>query len=1168
MSPAWTSGFDTLAARDKKLVNEACRRFERSLRDDPATRLEPHLTGVPDELRPVLLAELLFLECEARSRRGMPADPEELARRFPGRESTIAEVLAHVTPHADRSPTLGDGTTPGPTAVGRDLVPAALGRFRPKAVLGRGGFGIVYLAHDPREGGDVALKVPHLETLLAPELRGRFLREAEVARSLDHPNLVRVLDVGEVGLLCYIATAYVPGTTLSGWMADRRRRGEPVPAAVAARLIVTLAEAVHHAHERGILHCDIKPANILLPDGPEPAPLLADFGLARLVGDPSELSGGSQVLGTPAYMAPEQAAGRRREVTSRTDVYALGAVLYELLAGRHPFAAPSSVETLHRVLSDEPEPPRWHRRHDAPADLEAVCMKCLDKHPDRRYPSAAALAADLRRFLQGAATEARPPGIARQVLSWGRRRPAAAVLALAVTFGLLSATAASVYHSTRLGASNRDLTAALDERDAVNSQLTVEKERLTARERALRQRGYPGEMRQALALLDRNERGELERLLREWEPAAGEEDLRGFEWYYLSRQVGLHEVACLTPSQGVCYSLCYSPDGRTLAVGGADGCVRLLDPETGRELLPPLHHPDEINQVVYSPDGRHLATACDDGKARLWSAGGELVRTWAGHDKKVHEVAFHPDGRSLASVSEDGTCRLWEVGDGGTGGRLLLTRRAPLQSVSFNPEGTLLLVGGQDRTIAVCDLKSGLLCGTLEGHAGGVNVIQFGEHGETFTCGDRGGGLTEWEAAPGAGGTATWRVRSRAACRFEGVSGMALSPDERFVALATNQAVEVWSRGPLRLRWSFHGHEGKVWGVCFSPDGRRLATAGADRTVRVWDFAAATASQEAPAVVQPVRRLFPSDDGTRLAVATTERIEEWRKGHNSYFVRVGHSCGTFSVDAMLPVEGGPLRSLDGMGRVWDWVPSKGGARGLAGSPAGESELVHEPVLSEGSDPADRRPRTLREYHLAAFDPTGHRLAGVDAREVQVWDLTSGRIARSFPPIPTPPSAIAFGPAGQVAVGTTSSEVYLWDVGSGVRRHTLKANGGSVRLLAFSPGGGLLAGASGDGMVTVWDARDWKELVRLSGHRGPVRSAAFSPDGRTLVTGGADGTVRLWQLATGLEAMTFADEDGPVTCIAFSRNGRFLATAAQNGADPGQGVVRVRDCGHSLTPRQR
>jgi serine/threonine protein kinase len=395
------------------------------------------------------------LEPELRSRLGRSvACLERLQELWPVRPGQVGDTL--------ESPLSPEGLT-------------RLGKFEIQKELGRGGFGVVYLAHDTELRRDVALKIPRLDVLLSPELRSRFHHEAVAAARLDHPLIVPVYEAGAVGIVSYIASAYCPGVTLATWLKERK---EPVPWCDAAILVADLADAVQHAHSRGVLHRDLKPSNIILesaagrlevwkdgrqtPPGtffqssnlPIFHPRVTDFGLAKLPReDGREVTLSGTIVGTASYMAPEQAEGKLKDLGTATDVYGLGAILYELLTGRPPFQRETVLATLEQVRTSEPLPPR-QLRPDVPADLQTICLKCLQKQPSRRYDTARGLADDIRRLLRGEPIRARPVSWLERGWKWSRRHPVWTVIAFTLLAGL-AVTAATLEQQRREGIRQR-----------------------------------------------------------------------------------------------------------------------------------------------------------------------------------------------------------------------------------------------------------------------------------------------------------------------------------------------------------------------------------------------------------------------------------------------------------------------------------------------------------------------------------------------------------------------------------------------------------------------------------------------------------------------------------------------------------------------------------------
>jgi WD40 repeat protein len=1043
-----------------------------------------------------------------------------------GRTGPLADVAGVA---ASLSQTANDAQA----GVATTVAPPRLPGYEIIGELGRGGMGVVYQAKHIGLKRIVALKMILAGAHASPEQRGRFLSEAHAVARLQHPNVVQIYDIGEHDGCPFFALEFIGGGSLA-----QKLDGTPLPPRQAAAMLSTLASAVQSAHEQNIVHRDLKPANILLTD--KGMPKITDFGLAKEMDDKHSNTRSGAIVGTPCYMAPEQALGRSGQVGPETDVYALGAILYEMLTGRPPLRGETPMDTMMLAVSQEPVPPT-QLQPKIPRDLELICLKCLSKERRRRFASATQLAEELRRFLKGEPLlYTRPVGRAERTWRWCRRNPLVAVLMLLVvlslTFGMTLSSALAVHAYLAAGRAEREKQHAEREQARAEQESTradAKAAEAEASARQARQDRFEAQFLSAGLSLSQGqtlcERGDVGRgllwfahsmqlLPRDAPNASARERIATLDHAIRLNVDGWQDlmnppVAALEHG-GWVNSAAFSPDGRLILTGSDDRTARLWDARTGAPLGSPIPHPSYVSQIRWSPDSQKVLIAGWDGTARLWNAGNlKPISPPLQHKGRVIALALTSNGNTVVTAAGTGEIRLWSAANG-----------EPIGDVIVHPDFSCLAFSPDDQTLAT---------------------------------GGRDGFVRFWDPA-------TSKAKDRPLDNNKTpVLALCFQPDgKRLVVGAVNNMARFWDVAtatpsplpPLQ-------HRGWVSSIAFHPRQNRLATASSDHTARLWD---ATTGQMIGVPLQHrglVRALAFSSDGNHLATASadsTARLWNAQNGFSrgAWLVHQGEvGVVAFSPDSRTILTG----SHDKTARLWHLSAdgpllgfvTKEIASSLSLSPNGKHLLVGGGVQSRlyalDGTRFSEQPMVKSGYTTSvAFASDNQRFVTGHPREAGIWNVATGRPVHVLRH-PKIVYSVAFQPSGNlVATGCEDGKVRLFDAGTGKPDSRTFDHPDIIYGLAFSPDGRTLATGCEDGNCRLWDLALGTMIGTPMKHPGSVRRLVFTPDGRTLVTGCADGAVRLWNPTSGASVGPALVHAGEILALAVSGDGKSVVAGTSEG----------------------
>jgi WD40 repeat protein/serine/threonine protein kinase len=1064
-----------------------------------------------------------------------------------------------------------------------------IGRYKLLQQIGEGGCGVVYMAEQEKPvHRRVALKVIKLG-MDTKQVIARFEAERQALAMMDHPNIAKVLDGGATKTgRPYFVMDLVRGVKITEYCDHNN-----LPTKERLELFIQVCRAIQHAHQKGIIHRDVKPSNILvtLHDGVA-VPKVIDFGIAKAtqgrLTDMTLFTAFEQFIGTPAYMSPEQAEISGLDVDTRSDIYSLGVLLYELLTGQTPFDVQelmaAGLDAMRRTIREkEPDRPSTKlstmvegeltataKRHHTEApklvsairgDLDWIVMKCLEKDRSRRYETANGLARDIQRHLNQEPVTASPPSAAYRFRKLVRRNKLMFAAGGTVVAALVLGLGLSAWLFLREKQARQRADAAEETQSKLRLEAETERgsaERISAQNKEYL---YAARIHLAQRAYDEGNMVQFSDLLESLRPGRQETDLRGFEWYYLHRLLHMEKIQLPGHTNGA-RAVAFSPDGAILATAGADSRIVLWNATTGLERSAFFAHKGVVNALAFSPDGNLLASGGDDRMVRIWSVqDARGIFALGPHSNEVSCVAFSPDGRLVVSATKptslsetgpaisrfsgvteekwgNGQVKLWDINQAKSVLEFIGHRRAVL-SVAFSPDGKTLATAGADATVRLWDASTGVERFAFQRHLGPVYAVAFSPDGGSLLTGSHDQTALFWEGATG-------RLENIFAGHAGPVFCSAFSPNGKLAATGGyDNVVRLWDTGTGSESLSLRGQNNYIWALAFSPDGRTLATASWDGTVNLWDL---NRRGEFDAFETDSTRGLSSNfsvdfspDGKELALGsdllTIFTAEDLRPAFRFPGRPTGNIVARYSGDGKFLV----TIDIDGVLRVFD-----------------TATRTQRVAIQAASN----------QFFGLAISPDSKTIATGDFDgDLRLWDIATGE--NELVALPSKIHRLAFSPDGRTlaAVGRTLAAVgpkpgsspgqvlcLVEFPGHRLRSVHLTTCPLTPDSVAFSPDGKTLAIGVWNGPgVALWDTRTERIRASLMGHRDGISGAAFSPDGKTLATASWDGTIRLWQVSTGSELLTLKGQTkGVMWCVAFSPDGRQLV--AGSGRDVTGNVI--------------
>jgi len=927
-----------------------------------------------------------------------------------------------------------------------------------------------------------------------------------------------------------------------------------------------VCDGINHAHQKGIIHRDIKPSNILVPiQDDKPVPKIIDFGISKAITQPltekTSYTEHGQLLGTPEYMSPEQADMAYQDVDTRSDIYSLGVLLYELLTGTTPFDAKrfraGGIDQIQQIIcQEEPRTPsalltslgdkakeiaesrrtqiitltrRLHR------ELEWIPMKAMRKDRTRRYHSASELADDIQNYFTGTPLIAGPESTVYRARKFVRKHAGSVATAALLLLVIIMDLVTSILMGCRAEQAREHEAAARVEAEQARDKeaaLRAEVEQALARaENAERLAEEKAEdYRRSLyvnhiALADASYRdGNVKRTQELLEACPN--DLRGWEWNRLDR-ISDQSIMTIAGADEL-ESAILSPDGKFIVSNGWGSTVTLWDAEHGTELKTLSGHEDNVLNVALSPDGKQIASGSKDKTVRLWDVEtGSEIATLRGHAKGVGSVRFSPDGKRVASAEYYDVIKIWDCATGkeminiqkgsDAGGK-----RRYVGGLAFSPDGRHI-ASGADGEIRVWDANSGAEVMTIAAaHKDRVMNVAYSPDGKHLvSCGGPDPRIRIWDVATGE---ETMSLRTRR----QWLDYVNYDHTGKYIVSGgLDSAIDIWEAASGENLMTLRGHHWGTRSAVFSPNSSRIISSGLDQTIKVWDISSSPEQFFIP-TPSPMKSVWFSPDGRRFATK-------------------GSGLSPLTLwDAMAGVE---LRRLGNTAIVYDCAFSPDGKRIVL------AEWRHRIRVWDVETGVQRtvfRGHDKNPVVSVAYSPDGRSIASPNREVISIWDASTGaELMRLEDEKASDIRSLTYSPDGSRLISYGPDKIIrVWDVASGKRILAIETEGGAKGRIAISHDGKLIALSGEDSTIPIWDATNGKQLMTLRGHNGPVTAVSFSPVADRLVScSRGDGTVKVWDTTTGLELMTLVAGDGYgyyVYDVAFSPDGNTIAAICWEG----------------------